>query len=102
MSIPLPTLEDAARWLLKVIAALIVAYTLIQFGAYRQARYTLDVAQSVQDVRYLKGIVAGQLRSSADLTDRAIWAVYGRDTLLVRVLGQIEIGSFVQPTREVE
>jgi hypothetical protein len=86
------------RAAIRAMIALLWAWTVWMatlWGQDREARYTLDVAQEIEEVRYLRSVVDNQIAGAADLTGRAIYAIYGRDTLLVRVLGQLEAGGYV-------
>ena len=42
------------------------------YGRNHEARYNMTVAQSIQETRYLKGIVTGQLATSLGVSDKAI------------------------------
>ena len=91
-------LDGIARAFLSALCVVLVLGFAFQAGRAAESRYIIDVAQETETVHYLRDVVAQQLESSAALNRRMLMLVHGRDTLLVRVLSELEAPAFSTDT----
>lgn len=88
--IPLPTLAEVARAALESVAALTVLAVVYWAGAASEARFQIHALQNLHDCTIA---LDSRLFPAAN---RAMAVVVGTDTILMRRLSPIEVGSFAE------